>query len=324
MLAGILRSLTDKCLDRYCDDCTAICKHRLLDDETDCMQLKTRGRFPLIGYIDGERYTFLSDPESVMPQLRNTPIDLFTFLEKPGESADFRYPSEEDQFAVLQMSDYEQWLKLVGQKTRNLVRKAEKFGVTVTESALTDEVILAIRDAYNETPVRQGKPYHHYGTDEAHVRERFSTFSDRSILLAARHEGNIVGTARMIVDNSGDFAGIIHFLSLMSYRDKSVNNALMSACVKTCIDRRIKQVVYERLTYGNKGVDALANFKRHNGFTAVPVKRYWIPMTRVGSVAMKLGLHRSLRSYVPESIASPLRKLRTSVSATLIYRPPSQ
>ena len=40
------------------------------------------------------------------------------------------------------------------------------------------------------------------------------------------------------------------------------------------------------------------------------VPRYWIPLTLKGMVSLKLGLHRDIRSYIPDKLMRALLSLR--------------
>jgi hypothetical protein len=69
--------------------------------------------------------------------------------------------------------------------------------------------------------------------------------------------------------------------------------------------------VYSNFSYGNKKTDSLAEFKEHNGFQRINLPRYYVPMTPKGRIALRLGLHRSLSAYIPESVMSAIRDYRT-------------
>jgi hypothetical protein len=47
-----------------------------------------------------------------------------------------------------------------------------------------------------------------------------------------------------------------------------------------------------------------------NGFQKILVPRYWIPLTTKGTAAIKLGLHRDIRTYIPERLLDVLLNLR--------------
>jgi hypothetical protein len=47
-----------------------------------------------------------------------------------------------------------------------------------------------------------------------------------------------------------------------------------------------------------------------NGFQRVELPRYYVPITNLGRVALRLGLHHRLIDRIPESVAAKLRELR--------------
>ena len=51
---------------------------------------------------------------------------------------------------------------------------------------------------------------------------------------------------------------------------------------------------------------SLDRFKESNGFVKFPITRYYVPLTRKGRVAIRLGLHRELKDALPQSLKGPL------------------
>ena len=98
---------------------------------------KVEGRLVRIARLDGEPYTFLEKPEMALDGLRHSRsrIDLFTFVERLPESVPkYAYPWEWDNLAVLPISSFDTWWRTqIRNKTRNMVRLAEKKGITVRE-----------------------------------------------------------------------------------------------------------------------------------------------------------------------------------------------
>ena len=64
------------------------------------------------------------------------------------------------------------------------------------------------------------------------------------------------------------------------------------------------------LTYTNWRRGSQAEFLIRHGFEKVAIPRYWIPLTRKGAIGLRLGLHRSLRTYLPERLVDKLLELR--------------
>jgi hypothetical protein len=138
------------------------------------------------------------------------------------------------------------------------------------------------------------------------VRKEEGTFRDRSVFLGAFFEGRMIGFVKLVSDSSGTQAGLMNILSLIEHRDKAPTNALLAEAVRCCAGRGISYLVYSNFAYGNKHRDSLSDFKRSNGFEQIDLPRYFVPLTSVGFMALRLGLHRRWSERLPEPI---LRKL---------------
>ena len=116
----------------------------------------------------------MDDPAAVVAALRasNIHIDLFTFMQKlPATSPRYAYAMEWDNVAALPVSTFDHWwTKQINDKTRNVVRLAEKKGIAVREVPFDDQLVRGMSAVYNESPVRQGKTFPHYGKDLDTVR----------------------------------------------------------------------------------------------------------------------------------------------------------
>src|SRR5215471_6284029 len=132
-------------------------------------EIRTRGAMVRIAFVDGEGYQFLHSPEVALGEFAKSGAraDLFTFIQKLSDtSPQYHYSMEWDNFAALRVSTFENWLKhQIDFKVRNKVRKAEKNGVVVREVPFDQTLITGVHAIYNESPVRQGKRFWHYGKD---------------------------------------------------------------------------------------------------------------------------------------------------------------
>ncbi len=69
-----------------------------------------------------------------MQKLKDRGVDVFTFIERswcnsiPNPSS--KWVKKDDNVALLKVDTYAKWLESVGKKTRNMIRKAEKSGVS--------------------------------------------------------------------------------------------------------------------------------------------------------------------------------------------------
>jgi hypothetical protein len=269
-----------------------------------------------VAHIDGDKYNCPDDPEMLLDGLRKTGarIDLFTFLQKlPETTPKYAYPMEWDNLAVLPVSTFDHWWNhQIRSFPRNRARQAEKRGVVLREVPCDEALARGICEIYNETPIRQGKRFPHYGMTLERVGEYARTFPDRSIYIAAFVGDTIIGFIKLVMDETRNHACMVHILSMIKHRDKAPTNALLAEAVKVCAERGINYLVYENFSYGKKQGDSLSHFKEVNGFRRMDLPRYYIPLTPLGRIALRLGLHRRLRDRLPESLLAKLRQLRTT------------
>jgi len=276
--------------------------------------IKVRGRLIRFAHLDGDKYTFPDDPEVTLAELRNcgTRIDVFTFLQRLPETAPkYSYPMEWDNLAVLPVTTFEHWWdKQIRSLPRNRARQAEKRGVVMREMQYGDELVCGICEIYNETPFRQGKRFPHYGMTLERARDYAGTFLDRSIYVGAFVGETMIGFIKLVMDETHSHACLVHILSMVKHKDKAPTNALIAQAVRICEQRGIHHLVYENFSYGNKEGDSLSHFKEINGFQRLDLPRYYVPLTLLGKVALRLGLHRKLADRLPESWAAKLRDFR--------------
>ena len=267
-----------------------------------------------VAYIDGEGYQFLENPDAAVNALRDskTRIDVFTFIQRLSDTTPrYDYPLEWDNMAALPITSFDDWMtKQIDFKVRNKVRKAGKNGVTVQEMAYDDAYVQGIHNIYNESPVRQGKPFWHYGKDLETVRKMNGTFFDRSIFIGASFEGGLIGFVKLVFDEERKQAGLMQIVSMIKHQDKAPTNALVAQAVRSCADRGISHLWYANMSYGKKQADGLADFKRHNGFQKIDVPRYYVPLTAAGKLALRLKLHHGWSELIPEPVAATYRKVR--------------
>jgi hypothetical protein len=278
--------------------------------------VKVTGRVVRVASLDGDKYVFPDDPAAMRDGLRKTRarIDLFTFLQPLTETSQkYPYHAELDNLAVLPVSTFDYWWnQQLRSYPRNRARQAEKKGVVLREVPLNEELFKGICEIYNETPIRQGKSFPHYGMTLEQAREYASTFPDHSIWIGAFLGDQMIGFVKLVTDESRSQACMVHILSMARHKDKAPTNALIAQAVKSCADRAIPHLVYEHFSYGKKQGDSLSHFKEVNGFRRVDVPRYYIPITPLGRLALQLRLHRGVVDHFPEPLVAKLREIRTS------------
>ena len=277
--------------------------------------IRIRGGPLRIGKLEAEKYQFIYDPPAMIEALKTcgTRIDLFTFLQRlPETSPKYSYPFVFDNLAVIPLTTFEHWWhEQIGNKTRNMIRHAERKGVVLREVAFDDSLVKGIWEVYNECPVRQGVPFRHYGKDLTTVHREEATFLESSTFIGAFVGETMVGFVKLVYDETGSQAGLMNIISMIRHRDKAPTNALIAHAIKTCVQRGVRYLVYSNFAYGkSKGKNGITDFKRNNGFVKVEVPRYYVPLTSLGWLGYRLGAHRTLVEIIPDSIASRLRRLR--------------
>jgi len=275
-----------------------------------------QGRLVRTARLDGEKFTFVQDVETLLASLRQCGkrIDIFTFLQKlPETSPKYPYLMEWDNLAVLPVSTYDHWWNYqIRSLARNRARQAEKKGVVIREVPFDDALLEGICAIYNESPIRQGRRFPHYGMTIEKARAYAGTFLDRSIFIGADLDGAMIGFIKLVIDETRTHACAIHILSMLRHRDKAPTNALVAQAVRSCADRGISYLVYEQFSYGKKTADSLSHFKEVNGFQQMDLPRYYIPLTSRGEIALRFGLHHRVIDHFPEPIVARLRELRTT------------
>jgi hypothetical protein len=277
-------------------------------------KIEVGGQILRVARIDGDYYRFLEDPSQIIAALPQcgTRVDLFTFMQRlPDTKPKYSYPMEWDNLAVLPVTTFEDWwTKVLGFKGRNKAKQAEKKGVVIREAPLDESMMEGMWKIYNETPIRQGKRFPHYGMTLERMREYAGTFLDSSVFLGAYVENELIGFAKLTLDETATQAGLMHILSMVRHRDKAPTNALIAHAVRACADRNIPYLVYSSFAYGKKQRDSLSDFKERNGFARVDIPRYYVPLTGVGKLAFRMGLHRKLIDRLPQPLIERLREYR--------------
>ncbi len=272
------------------------------------------GKLIRIARLDAEGFDSVEDPEAASEALREcgARVDIFTFIQNLSQtSPKYPYRMEWDNLAALRVSTFDDWMKhQIDFRARNKVRKAAKNGVEVREVALNEDLIKGISAIYNESPIRQGKRFWHYGKDLETLRRMKATFADRSTFVGAFLDGVLIGFIKLVTNEDKTQAGFMHILSMIQHRDKAPTNALIAQAVQLCADRGIPHLWYANFYYGKKREDGLAEFKRSNGFRKVDLPRYYIPLTLLGRMALRAGVHHQAREWIPEPVAAMYRRMR--------------
>ncbi len=277
-------------------------------------EIYSTGNFIRIARIKDEFYEDdLQDPESLINILHNRDFkaDIFTFWQTlPPNKPRLPYYMEWDNIAALPVRKYDLWLKeQVNRMVRKSIRIAGQSGVEVRINDFNDEFVRGIHAIFNETQSLQGKRFWHYGEDVETVKREMARDLDRSVFIGAYLGGELIGVAKLIfTQQCAHFATIV---SKIKYREKRPNNALIAMAVKICERRGIRYLTYGKFIYGKKGVDSLAEFKKYNGFLKIDLPRYYIPLNKKGSLAIKMNLHREVIDLAPKRLVMAYLKIRS-------------
>lgn len=245
----------------------------------------------------------VSDPEAFVRQLEGERLgaDLFTFTQKPPNTTPrYPYPMEWDNVAAIVTADFASWWDRVPQETRKNVRRAGRRGVTVREVRLDPALLRGIVAINNETPVRQGRAFWHFGKSLAEVERDYTTLIDRSLYLGAYHGDELVGFVKLV--HMGAIGGILQLLCKPSHYDKRPANALLARAVEWSCAQGFTHLVYGQYEYGTRRHSPLMEFKRRNGFEPVRFPRYYVPLTARGRLALALGLHHGWHALLPTRV----------------------
>jgi hypothetical protein len=280
-------------------------------------QVRVTGRVLRIARLEADAYQFVDDdPVPVLDGLRQVRprIDVFNFVQRlPETQPKFDYPMEWDNFAALEVTDYDHWWnKQIGFKARNKAKQALKKGVVVREVPFDDDLVKGIWEVYNESPIRQGAPNKHYGKSVDTVHREEATFLDSSVFIGAFLDDKLIGFIKMVQNEARTQAGLMNIVSMVRHRDLAPTNALVAQAVRSCADRGIQYLVYSKFAYGKKQRSTLSDFKERNGFQQINVPRYYVPLTRTGAIAIHLGLHKKITDHIPEPLLAKLRDLRST------------
>ena len=278
--------------------------------------LVVSGRLIRIARLDGENYKYLDGPATAIEALTRSRqrVDLFTFTQPlPDSSPRYPYPWEWENLAVLPVTTFDAWWAAMGFKARNKAKQASKKGVVIREVPCDDALIQGISRIYNETPVRQGRRFPHFGKDVETIRKEATTFLDTSLFVGAFLNDELIGFAKLTTDDTRTQAGLMHIISMVEHRDKAPTNALIAQAVRSCAERGISYLVYANFSFGNKERDSLTDFKERNGFRKFEVPRYYVPLTAIGTLALRCRLHHSsVLDYLPEPAIATLRRYRSA------------
>jgi hypothetical protein len=272
--------------------------------------------------VEGE---LVKNPEKFVAELKKSGLraDVFTFFQRPPDvQPKFPFHSEMENYAVVPITTFEDWWEKLPQEARKNTRRSAKRGVIVKSVVYDEALAQGIYKLCNESSVRQGKPFWHYGKDFATIQREHGTFLERSEFIGAYFRDELIGFIKMVyVDR---LAVILHIIAFNAHYDKRPLNALLTKAVEICHEKKVGYFVYGNYIYGNKKSSSLVDFKRRNGFEQLNFPRYYIPLTLKGKIHVVLRLYRGVVGLLPAPALNFLLKIRTSMRANEKIKPMNQ
>lgn len=269
--------------------------------------LVVTGKVITTARLEDEWYDDVDTPESMIEGIKKSGIgvDILTFWQRlPDTTPKFSYYHEWDSIAAIPIKSFDHWsTKQLNTKTRNLLRKSAKLGVVVRQSSFDEAFLNGMADIFNETPIRQNRPFSHYGKDVETIKREFSRYLFREELFGAFQDDVLLGF--MFLAYAGRYGVLGQILSKMEHRDKAPTNALIAKAVEVCAQKGIPYLVYEKWVEGSLG-----HFKAQNGFEKFDLPRYYVPLTLKGKLILKLGLHHGAARLIPDRARTYLKQLR--------------
>jgi len=261
-------------------------------------------------FVEGE---IVPDPQRFIAEVQRWSVkpDLFTFAQKVNDlTPRFNYRVEWENFAVIPITSYHDWFKKqIRRGMRVNLHRATREGVVVRAVAFDDDFVRGIKDLYDETPLRQGKPFWHYDKSFEQIKKIHGTYRERAEYIGAYFENELIGFLKMVY--VGNIAKTMNVIGKEKYFHKRITNALVAKAVEICAAKGISYLNYGEYRFPGRKESSLSDFKRRNGFEAFKLPRYYVPLTNKGKLALKLGLHRETNTFVPWPLMKILLELRS-------------
>ncbi len=266
-------------------------------------------KFPKIARLKAEYYEWVDNLQNCLQEIKTEGVkaDLFTFLQKIGDtriSSNENHLVETDSISILKITDYDEWwTKQINDKTRNMIRRAGKKGVEIKVIEFDDDLIKGIKEIYDESPFRQGKPFTHFEKTIEVLKHDHITFLEQSQFVGAIYKDELIGFAKLV--HGEGISHLMQIISMMKHRNKAPTNALIAKSVEICAELGIPL-----LHYGVWSKGGLGKFKKNHAFERYNLDRYFVPLTSKGKLILKLTLHHGIKQRLPEKMVEFLVKLR--------------
>jgi hypothetical protein len=259
-------------------------------------------------WLEGEP---VADPERFIAELRASglKVDLLAYSTSiDAERVPTKGRCELDNAAVIRIDDYKGWWDGLPQEARKNARRAAKRGVEVRVARYDAEFVAGIKAIYDESPIRQGRRFWHFGKDMESVKRENASYLDRCEFLGAYHAGELIGFLKLVfVGNAGR---IMQILSFNAHQERRPMVALIVKAAESCHVRGLKYLVYGKYTYGRKSETSIMEFKRRLGFVQKDFPRYYAPLTWRGRIAIAIGVHAGWLGVLPNWLIHALLRMR--------------
>ena len=285
--------------------------------EVNGKKLFVRGRWLKTARVRGEEMMEreLEHPELYIEVLKGDGkstlrADLFSFTQKlPATRPKYPYPMELESVAIIYLVSFKEWWESLPQETRKNVRRSQKRNVEVRTRELDDDLVEAIRQVNDDSPMRQGTVNAYHGRTFDETKKLYGEFAGRCDFICAYVGDELIGFLHLIY--RGDVASILNLTTKPSHFDKRPANSLLAAAMQICEAKQISYVTYGLYNYGNKRDSPLREFKVRCGFQEILVPRYFVPLTLWGAFCVKTKFHRGLIGILPHPAITLAVRLRT-------------
>jgi hypothetical protein len=259
----------------------------------------------------------IANPTALVSRIleSNIAADYFTFTQG-FEDTRIRNPyrHEVDNIAAIPILSFADWWERgVSSDFRKDVRRADKRGVEVQTVSLTERFALEIKSIYDESPVRQGRLFWHFGKSVGDVLAMNSSFLDRSVFFGAYLGGELIGFIKVV--RCGRVARMMQILTKEAHYEARPGNGLIAAAVRWSHENGFRYLTYGKYTYEGNRNSSVTLFKRRNGFHEILFPRYYVPLNHRGEWMLRFRIHRGYRRFLPHFIIESAKAVRLRLTA---------
>ncbi len=235
--------------------------------------------------------------------------DILSFSQKEQDIAPrFNYPMEMRSLAVANVSSVNGWWQRVSHGTRCNIKQSKQRGVEVRLREFDDDLIRSIMSVQNESSIRQGRRFYHFGKSFDEVKRDHGSYLDSCDFICAYRGDEFLGFLKLVY--RGDVASIMQINSRLEYQSLRPTNALLAKAVEICVSKGVRYLVYGEFNHWNKRANSLRDFKRRNGFEEMLVPTYYVPLTLWGWFCVKTRLYRGPLGILPSGVITVVLELR--------------